>query len=76
MADTLPPTFGGRRFTVFSDSPAHGENRHEPASDLAAVQANRAASLGAAEARPVVVAFFWLAAFSLSQLLLNLPAFS
>jgi len=76
MADTLPPTFGGRRFTVFSDSPAHGENRHEPASDLAAVQANRAASLRTAEARPVVVAFFWLAAFSLSQLLFNLPAFS
>jgi signal transduction histidine kinase len=69
MAETLPPAFGGRDFSLFSQSFASGQKK---AIDNEPIWPGKTAP-ETAEPRAIIMALLWLLAFSLAELLLNQP---
>src|SRR5437868_1695193 len=66
MAESLPPAFGGRDYSIFSQSSELGQKQA-----TGTWPGSAAAEPG--ESRAIVVALLWLLAFGLAELLLNQP---
>jgi signal transduction histidine kinase len=81
MADTLPPMFGGRGFSVFSQS--LGEDQKQSDQGFTRLSAgqdsarllplNGPAAAPAADSRSIALALLWLLGFAVAELLLNRP---
>src|SRR5438552_5554538 len=80
MAQPLPPLFGGREVSLFSQSleteqkQGHGATpRWRQAQNVARPMAGKATPAAASESRTILVALLWLLAFAAAELLLNQP---